>query len=79
MIRLDLTPEQRMQSRSGSITLTEKQARTVRGKLTAAAGAGRKPSTDRCPCGAMTAARAAARGHQCETGAGNVKAKGRAL
>jgi hypothetical protein len=72
VIRIDLTPEQRTQARSGSIALSEEQALSVRGKLTAAAGAGRKRTdAPRCACGSMTAARAAARGHRCNEGGGN--------
>lgn len=29
-------------------------------------GAGRKPSSERCPCGAMSRKRAAERNHKCE-------------
>lgn len=67
-IPLDLTPAQARAVVRGSrrIVLSEEQALSVRGKLTAAAGAGRKRSdAPRCPCGAMTAARAKARGHKC--------------
>ena len=66
MIRVSLTSKQIHQAQiGGAIELTERQALSVRGQLTAAAGAGRKPSTDRCDCGAMTRARAEKRGHQC--------------
>ncbi len=34
--------------------------------VTPGAGPGRPRSADRCPCGAMTKARAAARGHRCQ-------------
>jgi hypothetical protein len=49
MIRITLTPEQQAELGVAEITLTEQQARHVRGKLTAAAGAGRPAKYKPCP------------------------------
>jgi hypothetical protein len=64
-IRVDLTPEQRTQASSGSVSLNDEQARAVMGKLLSASGSGRPRSTERCACGQMTRRRAEARGHKC--------------
>lgn len=67
MIELPLTIEQTRAIRRGaeSIELSEQQALSVRGAITAASGGGRPKDSDRCACGAMTRARAAKRGHRC--------------
>lgn len=41
----------------------------LRSMLRKTRAGGRPRSTERCPCGAMTAARAAARNHQCQPSA----------
>lgn len=59
--------------------ITYEDVKSMWGRATASrrstygAGPGRPKSKDRCPCGAMTAARAAQRGHKCV--APNVRSK----
>lgn len=55
------TPEERSQFASRIAKLGWKGANRAR----RIASAGRRPSPDRCPCGAMTRERALARNHQC--------------
>jgi hypothetical protein len=45
---------------------TTKAERSEFGRWAAAQGGGRPRSADRCPCGAMTRARAAKRNHRCQ-------------
>ena len=49
--------------------LSSARARKLAGmRKTHGAGSGRPRSLDRCPCGAMTRARARQRGHRCADG-----------
>jgi hypothetical protein len=45
---------------------TTKAERSEFGRRAATQGGGRPRSTDRCPCGALTRARAAKRNHRCQ-------------
>jgi hypothetical protein len=60
VILLYLAPDQVRTAREGYVHLSEQQALSIRGQITAAFGAGRKPGTAlRCACGCgMTLARA---------------------
>jgi hypothetical protein len=66
-IHISLTPAQIKKIRAGAafVEISEAQAASIRGALNGKQG-GRPKSADRCSCGAMTTARAAARGHVCK-------------
>lgn len=58
---ITLTPTQIKQARTGQLELTTEQITAIRGDRSP----GRRPITDRCPCGAMSRKRAITRSHQC--------------
>ena len=74
MITLTLTPRQTREVERALnlgagpvVVLTEKQAKSIRGKLNVSQGGGRPPAKARCACGMFTEERAAKRGHRCES------------
>ena len=66
MIRIELTAAQvHTATREAWISVTPTQAKQI-WRAIAATGGRPRGETQRCPCGAMTAARAKARYHKCD-------------